>query len=63
MKHLLSKLLGTVEEVKRYNEELVPRNLEEMELGGKYAQGKNFTNSVLTMQNSLHAQKLSLWEN
>ena len=45
-KHVLSKLSGNVEEVKLYNEKLVPLNLEEMELRDKSAKSKNFTNSV-----------------
>ena len=45
-KHVLSKLPGNVEEVKLYNEKLVPLNLEEMELRDKSAKSKNFTNSV-----------------
>ena len=45
-KHVLSKLLGSVEEVKLYNEELMPLNLEEMELRDESAKSKNFTNSI-----------------
>ena len=45
-KHVLSKLSGNVEEVKLYNEELMPLDLEEMELRDKSAKNKNFTNSV-----------------
>ena len=45
-KHVLSKLSGNVEEVKLYNEELMPLNLEEMELRDKSAKTKDFSSSV-----------------
>ena len=45
-KHVLSKLSGEIEEVKLYNEELMPLDLEEMDLRDKSAKNKNFTNSV-----------------
>ena len=45
-KHVLSKLSGRVEEVKLYNEQLLPLGLKEMELRDKSAKSKNFTNSV-----------------
>ena len=45
-KHVLSKLSGNVEEVKLYNEELMPLDLEEMELRDKSAKSKDFSNSL-----------------
>ena len=48
-KHVLLKLSGEVEEVKLYNEELMPLDLEEMGLRDKSAKNKNFTNSVFNL--------------
>lgn len=45
-KHVLSKLSGRVEEVKLYNEQLLPLGLEEMELRDKSAKSKDFSNSL-----------------
>ena len=44
-KHLLSKLYGRVEEVKLYNEQLLPLSLKEMELRDKSAKNKDFSDS------------------
>lgn len=52
--HVLSKLCGEVEEVKLYEEELLPLNLEEMEIRDKSAKSKNFTNSLFN-----HAKKFA----
>ena len=48
-KHVLLKLSGEAEEVKLYNEELMPLDLEEMGLRDKSAKNKNFTNSVFNL--------------
>ena len=48
-KHVLSKLPGNVEEVKLYNEELIPLNLEEMELRDKSAKSKDFSNKIFSL--------------
>ena len=45
-KHVLSKLSGRVEEVKLYNEQLLPLGLKEMELRDKSAKSKDFSNSL-----------------
>ena len=45
-KHVLSKLSGRVEEVKLYNEQLLPLDLEEMELRDKSAVSRDFSNSL-----------------
>ena len=42
-KHVLSKLSGDIEEVKLYNEQLLPLDLEEMELRDKSAISRDFT--------------------
>ena len=52
--HVLSKLSGEVEEVKLYNEELFPLNLEEMEKRDKSAKSNHFTDSIFT-----HAKKFA----
>ena len=45
-KHVLSKLSGDIEEVKLYNEQLLPLGLEEMELRDKSVKSKDFSNSL-----------------
>ena len=45
-KHVLSKLSGDIEEVKLYNEQLLPLGLEEMELRDKSAENRDFTHSL-----------------
>ena len=48
-KHVLSKLSGRVEEVKLYNEQLLPLGLEEMDVRDKADQTKNFSNPVFAL--------------
>ena len=48
-KHVLSKLSGKVEEVKLYNEELLPLGLEEMVLRDFVVQSKDFSNSIFNL--------------
>ena len=45
-KHVLSKLSGRVEEVKLYNEQLLPLGLEEMELRDKSSKSKDFSHGL-----------------
>ena len=47
-KHVLSKLSGRVEEVKLYNEQLLPLGLEEMELRDKSSKSKDFSHSLFS---------------
>ena len=44
--YVLSKLSGRVEEVKLYNEQLLPINLEELQTRDNCAKSNNFTNSI-----------------
>ena len=48
-KHVLSKLSGSVEEVKLYNEELSPLNLEELQLRDESAKSNHFADSVFNL--------------
>ena len=48
-KYVLSKLSGRVEEVKLYNEELMPLGLEEMDIRDKAGQTKDFSNPVFAL--------------
>ena len=48
-KHVLSKLPGNVEEVKLYNEELMPLNLEEIDIRDKADEIKDFSNPVFAL--------------
>ena len=48
-KHVLAQLVGKVEEVKLYNEDLSPLSLEEMELRDTSSKGKDFSHSVFDL--------------
>ena len=45
-KHVLSKLSGRAEEVKLYNEQLLPLGLEEMDLRDKSSKSKDFSHGL-----------------
>lgn len=48
-KHVLSKLSGRVQEVKLYNEHLLPLDLEQIELRDKSTKTKDFSNPVFDL--------------
>ena len=48
-KHVLSKLSGRVQEVKLYNEQLLPLDLEQIELRDKSTKTKDFSNPVFDL--------------
>ena len=50
-RYVLSRLAGDVEEVKLYDEELLPLTLEEMELRDKSAKSNSFTDSIFSHAN------------
>ena len=47
--HVLSKLSGSVQEVKLYNEQLLPLDLEQIELRDKSTKTKDFSNPVFDL--------------
>ena len=46
-KHVLEKLTGEVEEVKLYDEELLPLTLKEMELRDRAAKSRDFSDDAV----------------
>ena len=48
-KHVLTRILGEVEEVKLYEKELTPLTLKEIELRDKSAKNKDFSNEIFNL--------------